>query len=64
MKENHEEIIDAILEKTLKDDEKEKLLCASALKIAEQFGVKPLEIGRICNQKKIRIIHCQLGCFK
>ena len=64
MKENNEEIIDAILEKTFKDNEREKLSCASALKIAEQFDVKPIEIGRMCNQKKIRIIHCQLGCFK
>ena len=44
--------------------EKVKLKCADALNIAKIFGVKPLEIGRICNQKKIRMSQCQLGCFK
>ena len=59
-----EKIIEAVLEKTFKDGEKVKLRCADALNIAKKFGVKPLEIGRICNQKKIRMSQCQLGCFK
>ena len=59
-----DKITEAVLEKTFKEGEKVKLRCADALNIAKIFGVKPLEIGRICNQKKIRMSQCQLGCFK
>ncbi|MFC1528427.1 hypothetical protein ACFL5B_00810 [Candidatus Latescibacterota bacterium] len=61
---NNKQLIDAILEKTFQDGEKIKLHCAAALKIAERFGVKPSEIGTICNERKIRISRCQLECFK
>ena len=58
------ELVNAVLEKSFKVGEKIKLPCTDALEIAEQFGVKPVEVGKICNQKKIRISSCQLGCFK
>ncbi|HUT63599.1 MAG TPA: hypothetical protein VMZ04_06550 [Anaerolineae bacterium] len=64
MEKNNEELINAILEKTFKDGDIRKLRCAAALKIADQFGVKPMEVGKICNEKKIRISNCQLGCFE
>ena len=41
-----------------------RLACAKAFRLAEQFGVEKLEIGRICNARKIKISNCQLGCFK
>ena len=64
MENNNEELINTILEKTFKDGDIRKLRCSSAFKIADQFGVKPMEVGKICNEKKIRISNCQLGCFE
>ncbi len=37
--------------------------CARALKLAEETGAPPADIGRICTEEKIRITGCQLGCF-
>lgn len=42
---------------------KKKLSCKKAFKIAEEFGVKPIEVGKICNKEKVKFINCQLGCF-
>ena len=64
MEKDTEELINAIMKKTFKDGEKVKLGCAAAFEIADQFGIKPMEVGKICNKKKIRIGNCQLGCFK
>jgi len=40
------------------------LPCGEAFRLAERFGVKKLEIRRICDAHKIKICNCQLGCFK
>ena len=40
------------------------LPCAQAFKIAEQFGEALSAVGQACNDEKVRIAHCQLGCFK
>jgi hypothetical protein len=40
-----------------------KLKCKDALEVAARLQVKPIVIGRVCNQQDIRIINCQLGCF-
>jgi hypothetical protein len=41
-----------------------KILCAVCFKIAEEFGITKKEMGTILNQMKIKIGHCQLGCFE
>ena len=63
MEKNSEELINEILKKSFKDGEKVKLPCVAALKIAGQLRVKPSDIGTICNDRKIKITRCQLGCF-
>ena len=40
-----------------------RLSCASALALAEEFGVAPLEVGEAANELGIKIVACQLGCF-
>jgi hypothetical protein len=40
-----------------------KLPCAVCFKIAEDFGISNKEMGKILNQMKVKISHCQLGCF-
>ncbi len=39
------------------------LSCKEAFAIAGEYGVDTAIIGRICNEQKIRITCCQLGCF-
>jgi len=57
-------IIDAILKNTCKEGERQKLPCAAALRIAKKFGIKTLKVGTICNERGIKIVRCQLGCFE
>ena len=58
------ELLNVILKLSFKEGDKVKLTCDSALTVAEQFGVKPSEVGSICNDQNIRLCQCQLGCFK
>ena len=62
-----EQLVDTVLKSAtsseVRDDNK-CLTCAKAFEIAKKFEVKAIEVGRICNQHKIRISSCQLGCFK
>ena len=41
-----------------------KLPCAMCFKIAEDFGISKMEMGKILNEMKVRIRQCQLGCFE
>lgn len=41
-----------------------RLSCSTALKIADEFNLAPREVGRAANLLKIKIVSCQLGCFK
>ncbi len=53
------------LEETIKEKAKDgKLPCAVCFKIAEDFGISNKEIGKILNEMKVKISHCQLGCFE
>jgi hypothetical protein len=45
-------------------DERKTLRCADAFRIAEEMQVEVAAIGRICNKNGIKLIQCQLGCFK
>ncbi len=58
------EIKAAVEEKTFEKDGKVFLACHSAHVIAEELQVKLSAIGKICNDEKIRISKCQLGCFE
>lgn len=40
-----------------------KLSCTAARKIAGDFKVAPKVVGDICDQQKIKIKACELGCF-
>lgn len=40
-----------------------KLRCERAYRIAAEHDVKLWEIGKICEEEKIKIQGCQLGCF-
>jgi hypothetical protein len=39
------------------------IACHDALATAAEFGMDSREVGRLLNEMKIKICHCQLGCF-
>ena len=40
-----------------------RLSCAKAHDLSRELNVSLQEIGTICNELKIKISSCQLGCF-
>lgn len=43
--------------------EEGKLTCEKACKIAADNNLKLWQIGKVCEEEKIKIKGCQLGCF-
>jgi hypothetical protein len=60
---SQEELTKAVLERSQEVNDRRILTCAQALGLAAEWGVEPIQIGRICNQENIRLSGCQLGCF-
>jgi len=58
-----EALVSAVLDAAFERDGKKQLECARALALAKKYGVKPIEIGTICDEQKVKIVDCQLGCF-
>ena len=40
-----------------------KIPCPAAFKLAQELGLSRKELGELLNELKIKITHCQLGCF-
>jgi hypothetical protein len=60
--------MEARLEEAIKKAAVEKegrmiLPCAAAFQIAGETGATLAEIGAACNEHRIKIVRCQLGCF-
>lgn len=53
------DLMDAIRKKS-RDD---RISCKVALTLAANLGVTPKRVGKACDEMKIRISFCQLGCF-
>ena len=43
--------------------ENDRLSCEKAHKLAKELNTSLQEIGALCNELKIKIADCQLGCF-
>lgn len=41
-----------------------RIPCAKALALARRLGAEPGQVGEVCNKERIKIVQCQLGCFK
>lgn len=41
-----------------------KVTCKTLLDVAAATGTPPREIGRLCDELKVKIVACQLGCFR
>ena len=57
-------LVEAVLNAARERNGKLELLCADAFELAAQYKVAPLTVGRICQEREIKIRACQLGCFK
>ncbi len=40
-----------------------KVSCKALLALAEKLDVSPKQIGEACDELKVRVSTCQLGCF-
>jgi len=60
---SQEELTKAVVEQSREVNGRRTLTCTQALSLAVELGVKPVQIGHICNQENIRLGGCQLGCF-
>lgn len=58
------EIVQAVLEAMEEVGGRRTLSCEAAFRLAEEMNLDLLDIGQVCNEEKIRIVRCQLGCFK
>jgi len=48
----------------IKEESKDgKISCTAARKVAEEMKVPPKVIGTLCDDLKIKIKGCELGCF-
>lgn len=52
-----------IMEKIKELAPNNKLSCAKAHQLAADLDVEPDEIGELCDELKIKIYGCRLGCF-
>ena len=54
----------AVLEKYcgMKNDRK-IIVCSDAFKAAKELDISVEEIGQLCNENRIKVLSCQLGCF-
>ncbi|HUK39056.1 MAG TPA: hypothetical protein VLV30_08085 [Methanomicrobiales archaeon] len=56
---------DAVIEKAFAESGVGKELpCPKAFEISEKYGIPKMEIARYCNENRIKIRKCQLGCFR
>jgi len=56
---NKDELV-IIIRENLEDG---KLSCGRAHAIAREHSVRLWQIGQVCDEEKIKIAGCQLGCF-
>ena len=40
-----------------------RITCSEAHQLAEKFNINLSEIGKACDEAKIKISVCELGCF-
>ncbi len=56
--------VSAVLVKVKEVDGKKTLPCKVALQLADELGLLPKAIREICDDAKVKIVGCQLGCFQ
>ena len=57
-------LLEAISTVAVEREGRMTLRCADAFTLAGKLGVELPAITRVCNAHRIKIVQCQLGCFK
>ncbi len=52
-----------LIQKVREREKDGKITCSEARKVAEELGVPYEEVGEVCNELRIKIVACELGCF-
>lgn len=60
---NEKTVEQHILQHAVRDGDRLKLTCKRGHQLAAELGVAVARIGEICQVERIKITHCQLGCF-
>jgi hypothetical protein len=55
---------DRLAEAVRREADQGRIECARALALARDLGVSPRRVGDVCNREGIKIVACQLGCFR
>jgi len=56
---------DAVIKKAFAESGvRNELPCPKAFEISEKYGIPKTEIARYCNENRVKIRKCQLGCFR
>lgn len=40
-----------------------RISCSAARELAKELKISPLEVGKACDELRIKIYGCELGCF-
>ena len=59
-----EQAIAAVKRAAVEREGRLTLPCKAAFAVAEQCGMDLAAIGQICNEQRVKIVRCQLGCFE
>jgi len=62
--ESNIELDPRVREAVLKVATEGRITCPAARELADRLGVEPSMIGQACNQLRIKIRDCALGCFQ
>lgn len=57
---DNEKIRDAFAKEGITNE----ILCPQAFAVSEKYGISKKDIAAYCNQNKVKIRGCQLGCFR
>ncbi len=58
------EVVEKVKEALLGTAKEGKITCSAARQLAADLGVEPQLVGALCNELKIKITACVLGCFR
>ena len=52
-----------VAEELAKHSKNGAIPCRTALELARRLEVEPRLVGKVADEKRIKIVACQLGCF-
>jgi len=61
---SQEELTASVKAVCVERDGRLTLRCADAFQVAKKASTDLATIGRICDENGIKVVQCQLGCFK